>query len=263
MKNIAILGCGWLGMPLAAEMSKNGYSLSGSTTTKEKLPKIESIGVSPFLIELGETELIGDIHGFLANANILIINVPPKRKTESEFTLKLKALIPFIEKSNIAKVLFVSSTSVYGDNNNVVSEDSVLKPETQSGKDLMKSEVLLQQNKNFQTTILRFGGLIGGDRNPIKFLSGKPLENPNGPVNLIHQDDCIGIINAIISENSWDEIFTGVTPFHPTRQEYYLAKAKEQALPPPIPQDGPTKGKIVTSEKLQSVLKYQFVHPKF
>ena len=263
MENIAILGCGWLGMPLAAEMSRIGYSVTGSTTSIEKFPKIKSIGVIPFIIELGQSTVLGDINGFLANANTLIINVPPKRKTDSEFTHKLNALIPFIEKSTVEKVLFVSSTSVYGDANTVVSEDSETAPETESGKDLVKSEKLLQQNNHFKTTILRFGGLIGGDRNPIAFLSGRPLENPNGPVNLIHQDDCIGIITAIIKHNIWGEVFTGVTPFHPTRQEYYSAKAKEQGLPPPIPQDGPTIGKIVTSEKLQSLLNYQFIRPNF
>ncbi len=263
MKNIAILGCGWLGMPLAEKLSELGYSVVGSTTTPGKFEKISSIGVTPYLIKLDEHEVVGDIIGFLSKATILIINVPPQRKTQSEFTHKLRTLIPFIEKSKVSRVLFISSTSVYGDNNNVVTENSVLTPETASGKDLVKSECLLQSDKHFETTILRFGGLIGGDRNPIKFLSGRPLENPLGPVNLIHQDDCIGIIIQIIEKGAWGEVFTGVTPFHPTRQEYYLTKAKEQSLAPPISQDGPSTGKTVTSEKLTSVLDYKFIRPNF
>jgi nucleoside-diphosphate-sugar epimerase len=59
----------------------------------------------------------------------------------------------------------------------------------------------LQGNSRFKTTILRFGGLIGEDRNPIRFLAGREnLENPDAPINLIHQTDCIGIILRIIEK---------------------------------------------------------------
>ena len=96
-------------------------------------------------------------------------------------------------------MLFISSTSVYGEENLIVTEETELNPDTESGKQLVQTEQLLQSNLNFKTTILRFGGLIGEDRHPIKFLAGrKNIENPNAPINLIHQDDCIGIIMEIL-----------------------------------------------------------------
>jgi hypothetical protein len=50
-------------------------------------------------------------------------------------------------------------------------------------------------NSRFKTTVLRFGGLIGEDRNPFKFIAGREnMDNPDAPINLIHQADCIGII---------------------------------------------------------------------
>lgn len=261
MDKIAILGCGWLGMPLAKKLVSSGYSVVGSTTSPDKLSEIDAIGATPFEIKLYESEISGDIVSFLANADVLIINVPPQRKTQSEFTYKLKTLIPFIEKSAISKVVFVSSTSVYSDNNLEVNEKSVLNPDSESGKDLAKSEQLLSSNKNFKTTIIRFGGLIGETRNPVKYLSGRPLENPKAPINLIHQHDCIGIIESIIKQNIWGKVFNGVTPFHPSREDYYIEKAKQVGCPPPVPSSGKSTGKTVLSNKLTSVLNYIFIHP--
>ena len=108
--------------------------------------------------------------------------------------------------------------------------------------------------------ILRFGGLIGEDRHPVKFLAGKEnLENPDAPINLIHQKDCIGIIFEIINQESWNEVFNAVAPFHLTRSVYYTQKAKEQNLI--LPKFNTEKSnikKIISSKKIESVLNYSF-----
>ena len=169
--------------------------------------------------------------------------------------------IPFIEKAKVEKVLFVSSTSVYNDSDLMVDENTIAFPETESGKQLLMVETMLLANKNFETTIIRFGGLIGKDRNPIKFLAGKKeIENPNAPINFIHQTDCIGIIIKIIELNVWNEIFNGVAPFHPTRKEYYCKKALEFGLVlPEFNESKPSIGKTVLSEKVERVLGYTFL----
>ena len=169
-------------------------------------------------------------------------------------------MIPFIEKSRIKKVVFVSSTSVYSDEILVVDETTITNPATESGKQLLEVEYLLKSNKNFKTTIVRFGGLIGEDRNPIKFLLGKKnVENPNSPINFIHQNDCIGILKKIIENNVWNETFNAVAPFHPTRKEYYTRKAIELGLEiPSFNELNLFVGKIVLNDKVELVLGYEF-----
>ena len=39
---ISIMGCGWLGLPLAAQLVKAGYNVKGSTTTPEKLEVLQA-----------------------------------------------------------------------------------------------------------------------------------------------------------------------------------------------------------------------------
>ncbi|WP_304200606.1 SDR family oxidoreductase [Flavobacterium alvei] len=265
MTQISILGCGWLGLPLAKALLENEFSVKGSTTSVEKIPVLENLGIQPFQIELSETKIQGEVDSFLENSKILIIDVPPKlRGSDKEnFVSKIKNVIPFIEKSTVGNVLFISSTSVYGEENLVVTEETELNPDTESGKQLVQTEQLLQSNTNFKTSILRFGGLIGEDRHPIKFLAGrKNIENPNAPINLIHQDDCIGIILEIIESNSWNETFNAVTPFHPSRKEYYTQKAIDSnlALPEFIAENS-ILGKTISSSKIKNILKYSFIKP--
>ena len=263
MTKISILGCGWLGLPLAKALTENGFSVKGSTTSSEKIARLEQAGITPFLIEIGENGINGNADQFLEESQVLIINIPPKLRGNSteNFVSKIITTIPFIEKAGIKKVLFVSSTSVFSDEDKVVTEETIPNPDTESGKQLLECENLLQENSHFETTILRFGGLIGEDRHPIYFLAGRSnIENPNAPINLIHKEDCIGIILKIIESNCWQETFNAVAPFHPNREEYYSQKAKEYNLEPPIfTHSKPSIGKTIFSYKLYNVLKYQFV----
>jgi nucleoside-diphosphate-sugar epimerase len=158
---------------------------------------------------------------------------------------------------------------VYVDENAKLTEESIPNPDTESGKQLLEAEQLLQSSEKFETAVIRFGGLIGSDRHPIKFLSGKTnIENPDAPINLIHQEDCIGIIEKILREAqienfSWNETFNAVAPFHPTRKEYYTQKAIEFNLPlPHFNESKPSIGKLIQCEKVERVLGYSFKNIK-
>lgn len=269
MTQISILGCGWLGLPLAKNLIEKGYTVKGSTTSQDKLSILENAGINPFLVALESESISESITDFLAKSEILLIDIPPKLRGNTIdskdslrkiFVAKIENLIPHIETSTIKKLLFVSSTSVYGDENGIITEETIPNPETESGKQLLLAEAILQNNQNFETTILRFGGLIGEDRHPVKFLAGKEnLENPDAPVNLIHQNDCINIIEEIIRQSKWNEVFNAVAPFHPTREEYYTQKAKEQNLVlPKFSTEKPNIKKIISSEKAENKLSYKF-----
>lgn len=270
MKQISILGCGWLGLPLAKALLENGFLVKGSTTSVEKISVLNDAGILPFQIELLEDTIAGDLPSFLNHSELLLIDIPPKlRGNASEnFVKKIQNIIPSIEKSTVRKVLFISSTSVYADghlNGAMITENTTPNPDTEGGKQLLEVEKLLQNNANFETTVLRFGGLIGEDRHPITFLAGrKNIENPSGPINLIHRNDCIGILLQILrrAQNNlldWNQTFNGVAPFHPTRKDYYTKKATELNLPlPEFDETQPSSGKIISSEKITQLLDYSF-----
>ena len=270
---ISILGCGWLGFPLAKKLIEIGFEVKGSTTSENKLALLKSNNIDPFLLRLSESKISDSVTEFLYNSEMLIINIPPGlRKTteatsEKTFVAKIKNLIPFIENSTIKKVLFISSTSVYADTASIstVTEESILNPDTESGKQLVEVENLFLNNSHFTSTIIRFGGLIGEDRNPIHMLAGKTyIANPDAPINLIHQEDCIGIICEMLNQVQYDnirnEVFNAVATLHPTRKDYYTEKAKQLHLIAPLFNENETNiGKIVSSEKLETILGYKFM----
>ena len=256
---ICILGCGWLGLPLAKTLSENGYSIKGSTTSESKADILRKYEIEPFTVILSETEIRGHIAEFLADAETLIIDVPPKTNTGESFTDKIQILIPHIEGAKIKSVIFISSTSVFADDNSVVTQITMPEPGTESGRQLLASERLLQGNTNFNTTIIRFGGLVGEDRHPVRSLSGKrDIGNPEAPINLIHRDDCIGIILAAIQHREPLTI-NAVAPYHPGRKVYYVARAQQEGLPEPHFSDGPSVGKTINSN-VSELLQYNFIH---
>ncbi len=260
MSQISILGCGWLGLPLAKKLLADGYSVNGSTTSPEKLQMLSESGIRAFIIELEATPL-QTIIDFLAKSEILIIAIPPKTKQEigMPYAEKIRVLIPQITAAGIRKVIFISSTSVYADDNSVVTESTIPRPATPGGNQILEAESLLVQNPQFKTAIIRFGGLLGSARHPIYHLAGRTeLENPDAPVNLIHQNDCIGIILSVIKKDAW-QIINGVHPSHPTRKEYYTARADALGLTPPkFAANVPSVGKTVVSTKVGPVLRYNF-----
>jgi nucleoside-diphosphate-sugar epimerase len=245
-KTVSILGCGWLGKPLAIKLITEGYSVKGSTTSITKFNEFENLGIQPFLISLEDIPLT--IHEFLAS-EILIVAIPSKNIEG------FKKLIKYIEKSVIKKVLFISSTSVYISNNEVVDEYGLLQ-----NSPLVTIENYFSSNTLFIATIVRFAGLFGYDRKPGNFFKNKrEIPYPEGFVNMIHQDDCVSILEKILKENIWNEVFNACADTHPKRREYYTKTKEDLGIEPPVfAKNEQTIFKIISSKKLKSVLNFKF-----
>ena len=185
---------------------------------------------------------------------ILIINIPSKNING------FIALLKEIENSEVEKLLFVSSTSVYGYKNKIISESD---GEESKPSPLLTIEKLFRNNAKFKTTIVRFGGLIGYSRNPGKFFSkGSPVSNPDANVNLIHRDDCIEIISQIVKQEAWGEVFNCCADTHPTKREFYTQAAKSIGVSVPEFVNSDKKSfKIISNQKVKRMLNYKFLHP--
>lgn len=169
-------------------------------------------------------------------------------------------MVKEIEKSPITEVVFVSSTSVYRDNNGTISESNSV--DLTQGP-LRTIEEMFRNGGEFKTTIIRFGGLVGYNRHPGKFFSnGKIVKNPDANINLIHRDDCIGIITKVIENEVWGEIFNCCADTHPTKREFYTQTAHSIGENNPIFESShETKFKIISNTKTKKLLNYKFLHP--
>lgn len=265
--NISILGCGWLGLPLAEDLLKNNHSVKGSTTSKTKIPELKKKGIESYLIKLAPELRCDDCRSFW-NSDVLVLNIPPGRGRDNiiDFhTTQIQSVIEPLRNSTVKHVVFISSTSVYPGLPGVVEEEDAVegKAVRDSGNALLQAESLLQKEEGFDTTVIRFGGLYGYDRHPANFLAGRTdLNKAKAPVNLIHRDDCIRIITQIIEEEIKGEVFNAVSDGHPPRKMYYKAAAEAMELEPPtFKKDSGKNYKVVSNRKLKETLNYRFRHP--
>lgn len=262
-KTVAIAGMGWLGQPLAVHLNSLGYDVRGSVTSLEKATQLQQRGFMAYRILISENGIHGQTNVLLENVDYAIIMIPPglRKNTGADFVLKMTHLLEEIKKYEVPKVILISSTSVYDDSQGRVTEKVQPLAETINGTQLREVEELFRNCEEFQTTVVRFGGLMGGSRRPIRYLVGrKDLADGNAPVNLIHRDDCIQIISEILKQDAFGYVFNGVHPEHPKKSDYYIAKAEKLGLEPPsFALDGPTEGyKQVDSENLKTILGYEF-----
>lgn len=246
MKSVSILGCGWLGKELAISLVEKDYNVKGSTTSEEKLKELKRVHITPYLVDISKK----NIQQEFLETDVLIIAITSKEVED------FKWLISEIEKSNTDKVIFISSTSVYPSlKKEMTEEDEII------DSSLVEIENLFRNKNKFKTTILRFAGLFGGNRQPGNWFADRKIPHPKGYVNMIHREDCITIIQQIIEQNVFGEVFNACANHHPTREDFYI-NARE-TLGKPIPEfddSKPLKYKVISSQKLQKRLNYQFIH---
>jgi nucleoside-diphosphate-sugar epimerase len=256
MPKIAILGCGWLGFPLAISLIKNRYSIIGTTTSIEKISFLKEAGINGKVWSLSDVQT-KESTSFLNSVDILVLNIPPSKvKGEFDYSSSLYNLSLLLPPTT--HVLFISSTSVYPENLIDANESYSWQKSDLLNQNVLAENKLLEVLGN-RLTIVRMAGLIGSSRHPIKSMINK-MEIPNGdaPINLIHLNDAIGIIEKIIDLNFWGEIINGCFPLHPSKTEYYSNSANFFNLPVPNFVKGGELNKIVSSEKSISKLKYSY-----
>jgi len=236
---------------LAKTLSSKEFDVKISTRSSTRIAELRSENITPFVIDIDQ--LNKHIATFLESP-ILIINITSKN-SESFCNL-----ITEIEKSSVEKVIFVSSTSVYQNTNTITSESD----EAESAESaLFQIENLFRNNTHFQTTIVRLAGLIGPQRHPGYFFrNGKKVLQANAPVNLIHLDDCIAIIQEIIEQNVWGETFNACSDTHPSKREFYShARQLLDLAPPEFIDSDKEKYKVINNMKVKQTLNYSFKHP--
>jgi nucleoside-diphosphate-sugar epimerase len=262
-KSASILGCGWLGLPLARHLLQNGFQIKGSTTSPEKLALLKKAGIEPFLIQLSDGGDHSKIPGFLTS-DILIINYPPgiRKGGTEQFRSSFSILLDHITASAVSKIIYVSSTSVYPNTNDAVSEEMRLQPDSEAGVVLLEAEDQMKELNGKEVIILRMAGLIGHDRQPAGFFAGKKgLTNGEELVNLIHRDDCVNIIHKMIEEQANGDTFNCCSDTHPPKRDFYTKAAEVLGMvPPQFAASEVTSFKIVSNEKLKSELKYHFIY---
>lgn len=266
MSKISIIGLGWIGVPTAKILSTN-HQVIGSTTTVQKSIELTESGIEAIQFQLMP---FPQGKGFqqLFNAEILIINIPPKSRTTSgEFYLEqIRFLKSMVDQSAIKKVVFVSSTGVYPKVNRdgTYSETEVFSSKESGSEVILQSELMFSKDRNYDLTIIRFGGLLGDNRIPGRYVAGKEDVAGHNRVNYIYRMDAARMIAWIIDNSLWNQTYNGVAPIHSLRKDVFEKNALDLGLKPPksyLPETD-DENRIISGEKILSTgFEFQFPDP--
>lgn len=263
MKTIGVLGCGWLGLPLAKHLIAQNFIVKGSTTHQNKIDSLSKLGIESFLIDVFSLEERAFMN-FLSSLDMLIITIPPNRlETEPTYQKLFNKIIPFIKTAKIRRVIMMSSVSVYEPNKEIISEKTTLLSEEKIARQIIAAENSLLNESSFSTCILRLGGLFGNDRRPIKYIVQKgSLENPDLPINMIELRDIIQFTSAIVQNNFEDNcVYNIVSPNYTSRLDYYTKQANELNIQlPPLGKNDWSKAKKISGDKItkDTLLAYRY-----
>lgn len=182
MKKVAIVGLGWLGMPLAMSLAARGWQVTGSKTTLDGVEAARMSGIESYPLRL-EPELVceADDLDALLDVDALVITLPARRSGPGEdfYLQAMQELVDSALAYRIPRIIFTSSTSVYGDAQGVVKENTPRNPVTASGRTLKELEDWLHNLPGTSVDILRLAGLVGPGRHPGRFFAEKPRRMVN------------------------------------------------------------------------------------
>jgi len=251
-ENILICGCGWLGKYLAASLAGK-YSVTGTTRSQDKCNEIRTLGASPVLFDLYDDATSLAPH---AEQSTVILNIPPGRRNQdlSDYTARMINLIQTLSKTTMSHLIFVSTTSVYGEQTRVVKETSSLQPETASARAHEEIEHTIARELPSRFSIVRLAGLTGPDRHPARSLAGRALTQGNKVVNLVHVHDVVTALSKLIQNGPVSRPLHLCSSAHPTRGVYYTWSAKQLHLTPPkfdtaFDEDTAETGKKIDAEE--------------
>lgn len=267
MKRVAIVGLGWLGMPLALSLSARGYQVTGSKTTLDGVEAARMCGIETYRLYL-QPELVCDSDDLeaLLNVDALVVTLPARRSGEGD-DFYLQAMQEIVDSAlahSVPHIIFTSSTSVYGEGEGNVKETAGLKPITASGKVLKELEDWLHKLPGTSVDILRLAGLVGPERHPGRFLAGKAdVANGSHGVNLVHLEDVVSAITLLLQAPKGGRVYNLCAPAHPTREAFYTHMARQIGLEAPSFRKDTVagRGKLIDGSLICNELGFDYQYP--
>lgn len=281
-----IVGCGYVGLPLGAELVRLGHEVFGLRRNASAEAELTAAGVKPLVADVTRPETLAK----LPREFDWVVNCVASRGGSVEDYRRIylqgtRHLLDWLAPSPPKKFVYTSSTSVYGQaDGSPVKETSSTEPVTDTAKVLLETELVLlgtcgsrghSPHPTFPGIILRVAGIYGPERGHWlrQFLSSEARMTGDGArfLNMIHRDDVIGCIIAAVKNGRAGEIYNAVDDEPVSQVNFFrwLAEELGKALPPSVPENfgenrkrGGTN-KRVSNRKLKMELGYQFKYPNF
>ena len=235
--NKLVVGCGYLGIPVAEQWLRSGHRVHVLTRSVEHADHFANQGMVPILGDITVPETLAD----LPEVEHVLCAVGYDRRAEVSIkTVYVEGLNHLLDalSAMTTRFIYVSSTGVYGQDDGAwIDENSPCLPVREGGVACLEAERCLQRHAlGKRSVILRMCGIYGPGRVPriADIKAGRPLASPeNGYLNLIHRDDAVRSI-LLAEENAVPPDLILVGDGCPVlRRDYfaYLAELLDTPLP--------------------------------
>jgi len=277
---VLIVGCGYVGMPLGAELVKQGHEVFGLHRSLGAEADFKLAGIKPLTADITKTEQLAQLPGgYDWVVNCVSASGGGAEEYRQVYLQGTRNLIEWLGAAPPKKFVYTSSTSVYGqDDGSLVKENSSTQPATETAQILVETERVLfdaARERKFPAVILRLAGIYGPDRVYWlkQYMSNEARIEGNGAriLNMIHRDDVAGAIIAALKSGRPGEVYNAVDDEPVTQLGFFqwLSGPLGKELPPSAPEDGEVvrkrgvTNKKVSNRRLKMELGYQFKYPTF
>jgi nucleoside-diphosphate-sugar epimerase len=277
---VLIVGCGYVGLPLGAELVKQGHEVFGLRRGTGAEADFKAAGITPLTADITKAEQLAQLPArYDWVVNCVSASGGGAAEYREVYLQGTRNLVEWLGAAPPKKFVYTSSTSVYGqDDSSLVKESSSTEPAVETGKILVETERVLlaaARERKFPAVVLRLAGIYGPDRGFWfkQYLSNEARIEGNGSriLNMIHRDDVVGVIIAALKSGRPGEVYNAVDDEPVSQLGFFqwLSGPLGKELPPAAPEDaeGVSKrgvtNKKVSNRRLKMELGYQFKYPTF
>jgi nucleoside-diphosphate-sugar epimerase len=280
LMRVLIVGCGYVGLPLGAELVRQGHEVFGLRRSARAEADLTAAGIGPLAADITLPEQLGRLPAdYDWVVNCVSASGGGVQEYREVYLRGARNLVAWLAAAPPRKFVYTSSTSVYGQNDgSLVTETSPTEPAVETGKVLVETEKVLldaAQQRNFPAVILRLAGIYGPDRGYWfkQYLKGEArIEGAGGRIlNMIHRDDAVGAIISALEHGRPRGIYNVVDDEPVTQLAFFqwLSGRLGKDLPPSVPEDAEAvrkrgvTNKRVFNRRLKLELGYEFKYPTF
>ncbi len=264
-ESLLVIGAGYVGFEAALEARKKGFQVYALARSEQKKKALQDEGIVPLYGDLTAPETLPEF----PSVQRVLFAAAPDAHTESDYEIiYVKGLQAVLERLTRAdQILWISSTSVWGEEvQGVVDESVIPSPREAKAKLLLEAERQVLSSR-FPAMILRLSGIYGPGRNRLAAFRVGRWPEPQTPLrylNLIHREDIVRAIDFLFDRGEPGEVYIG-TDCEPSLNRE-LARWLSVQFPRSQPVPGfsglEPAGKRCSSFKLQA-MGFSFRYPAF
>ncbi len=264
-----IIGCGYIGLPLAVRLREQGHEVTGWVHSQESAEALDARNFHRIIVGSVASK---EVWATVSERYDVVIHCASSGRggAEAYEEVFLKGVENVNAHQFAARRLLVSSTSVYGQTQGeVVTEESLAEPNAETGRILREAE---KKALDAGMIVVRSSGIYGPGRGVLweKFRRGEAVIEGDGLrwMNQIHQHDLVAALVHLLEKGVPGEVYNASDDVPVTQLDFYQWCA--DFLQKPMPPHGPVNtqrkrgltNKRVSNAKLRAT-GWQPIYPSF